>query len=140
MSPNQIIGLWLNIFFILLILFMALMSKGKYRKILIASSVLLAIWVWGLSPIWTEYRVSAIQKDVNEYLKSRYPRESWKLERADKTSPSANPYRQDVTFANEPRREYSYTANLFGKVRQVGNSAPEDEISMQGKHFEMYKQ
>ncbi len=119
---------------------MALMSKGKYRKILIASSVLLAIWAWGLRPIWIEYRASAIQKDVNQYLKNRYPGESWKIERADKKSPSANPYRQDVTFTSEPGWEYNYTASLFGEVKQVGSAPIEGKFPREGKHFEIYKQ
>ncbi|AST92501.1 hypothetical protein BC6307_14975 [Sutcliffiella cohnii] len=130
MHPITLIEIMIASIFILLLLMVSVILRKKWRKNgLILTSVLLVITFafFFIRPYWIDYQIKERIVVLDEYLKERYPGESWEISSIDHTTyRQYNPYHLHVTFSKELEIQYSYHVNWKGDIKQVSVYTPDN--------------
>ncbi|MGY3714253.1 hypothetical protein ACWE42_01860 [Sutcliffiella cohnii] len=130
MHPITLIEIIIASIFILLLLMVSVFLRKKWRRNgLIITSVLLVITLafFFIRPYWIDYQIKERIVVLDEYLKERYPGESWEISSIDHTTyRQYNPYHLNVTFSKEAEIQYSYHVNWKGEVKQVSVYTPDN--------------
>ncbi|WBL13740.1 hypothetical protein [Sutcliffiella sp. NC1] len=130
MHPITLIEIMIASIFILLLLMVSVILRKKWRKNgLILTSVLLVITLafFFIRPYWIDYQIKERIVVLDEYLKERYPGESWEISSIDHTTyRQYNPYHLNVTFSKELEIQYSYHVNWKGDIKQVSVYTPDN--------------
>ena len=115
MHPDELISYSLAAIPLFLILSLAILLRGKWRKGgFIAAGVyaLVSIAFFLVQPYYTDYRIEEKVEMLDIYLEEAYPNETWTIwtvpHREDGYE-SMNPYIIEVTFESEPAVHYGFS-------------------------------
>lgn len=141
MHPTEIIELIIVGGVLLIILFVAFLLKGKWRKIIrgLAVIYLVAFGIfYVVRPSWIDLQIENKIGYLDMYLEVKYPEETWEF----KTVPHRedgykhmNPYHIGVKFETEPEVEYRYFVSTKDDIIQVGYSGG-NQLQSELSHLE----
>ncbi|GAA0372725.1 hypothetical protein J2S11_001913 [Bacillus horti] len=124
----------------LVVYLVCLLSFKDRRKMLKTYSVLAVLiysFVLVLLPMWIDYQVKERIDTLEVHLEDRFPGEQFEVIRSDYRmySPTGLHY-IDVTFDNEPNREYKYSVSSDGEVMQLWYYPRDADFDSEGKFAE----
>lgn len=114
MDDNQLIIYILASIPLIIILIFSLLLKGKKRVlsfIMASAYLIICILFFSLRPTYIDYQIEYRVEILDEYLKEKYPTESWvfwTVPHREKGYSSSNPYIIEVIFDNEPNVHYAF--------------------------------
>ena len=115
MHPGELISYSLAAIPLIIILVLALLLRGKWKKVgfMVAGVyALLCITFFLVLPYYRDYRIEEKVELLDAHLEEKYPDETWifwTVPHREEGYESINPYIIEVTFETEPTVHYGFS-------------------------------
>ena len=126
MHPIELIELMIVCGILFLILLVAFILKGKWRKNVLGVALLFLVSfgiLYFVRPYWIDMQIEKKVGYIQVHLEEKYPGETWEFRTVPHREDgyeSLNPYYIGVIFDTEPQVEYKYFARNKRDIVQQG--------------------